>query len=61
MGINGLFGSKYLRDDLLSIIENVYSDKLKKDYIKQAKVASTIEEIVTNHLEKLEKFKTASK
>ena len=39
---------------LLSIIENVYADKIKKEHIKQAKVSSTIEEIVTNHLEKLE-------
>lgn len=39
---------------LLSIIENVHADKIKKENIKQANVASTIEEIVTNHLDKLE-------
>ena len=39
--------------NLFTIIENVYNDKLRSENIQKAKVADPIEEIVTNHLEKV--------
>jgi hypothetical protein len=47
--------------NLFYIIENVYTDKLKKELIRQAKVANTIEETVIKHLENIQNIGSYNK